>query len=79
MKVKITTYEWFLNIFTLSVLGGLAYLIWSLAAGLEWYWKFAWVVGLFSAGGLLCLACANGFGAQAVFIINHQDGRKNHE
>lgn len=73
MKVNITPYEWFLNIFTLSILGGLGYMIWCLGAGLPWYWRVGFIVGLFAGGALLSIACAHGFGAQVVYVINPQD------
>ena len=77
---KFDYYLLFLNIFLLSVLGGLAYLIWALGAGLPWYMRLAFVFGLFGLGGLLSWACAHGFGAQVV-VIMEPGGRypKKHE
>lgn len=75
MNVKITPYELFLNIFVLAVLVGLGYFIWACGAGLEWYWRLSWIAGLFSAGTLLSWACAHGFGATAVYVINPNDKR----
>ncbi|MFA7405202.1 MAG: hypothetical protein WC007_14500 [Pelobacteraceae bacterium] len=80
MKVKISCYEIFLNIFMLSVLGGLAYFIWALGAGQEWYWRLAWIIGLFGAGALLSWLASRGFGTVPVYVVNLPNNDwKNHE
>ncbi len=76
MKVKITPYKIVLNVFLLSVLGGLAYFIWICGSGLPWYYRLASVVGLFSVGALALWLSSLGFGATAVYVINPGEDRR---
>jgi len=70
MKAKTDIYMWVLAIFTVTVLVGLAWFIWHLAAGLEWYYRLAWVFGLFGVGAAFTWASEHGFEAIPVKIIN---------